>query len=191
MASAKQPKPFDPRKAALLDDPERERWLPSEVLLERLNVSPDARVLDFGTGTARYALKISHAHPSARIDAFDSQRNMVDIALQRVRESGLSNITVVGPDGPLEGWFDRILALNVLHEIDDSDLARIRDVLKPDGFALFIDWDAAIARDFGPPADHVYTIAEARRRLDGAGFETELLEEPRFPYHYVLRAYGR
>lgn len=192
MDSPKQPHPFDPRKAAALDDPERERWFPTDALLILLDVSTHALVLDYGTGTARYALKVAAKYPAARVSAFDFQAPMLQIARERVRDSNLQNIAVVGPAAAsLEGSFDRIMAINVLHEIEVADLHQIRDLLKPDGFALFIDWDASIPRDFGPPAHHAYTVDEARGRLRSTGFESRVIAEPRFPYHYVVRAHAR
>lgn len=90
--------------------------------------------------------------------------------------------------GSVRGSFDRIMALNILHEIDDADLRNIRRLLKPDGFVLFIDWNASIPRQFGPEANQVYTTAEAEDRLTPAGVATTGIEEARLPYHCVIRA---
>ncbi len=81
---------------------------------------------------------------------------------------------------------DRVLALNVLHELGDAALRSLRRLLKPRGMAVFIDWNAAAKRPVGPPADHVYNPAEARRRLVRLGFEVG--PERLFPYHYAFRA---
>ena len=79
-----------------------------------------------------------------------------------------------------------MLALNVLHELGDEALRSLRALLKPDGSALLIDWNAHVERPAGPPADHVYSPAEARARLEKLGFQIEL--DRLFPYHYAFRA---
>lgn len=187
--AARQPHPFDPRKAAALDDADRERWLPSDVVVELLDAPSKARILDFGTGTARYAIRIAQALPGAAVTAFDAQEAMLQLARRRVRESAVRNVHVAGPDdAALRSRFDRVLALNVLHEVDDEALKLIRISLKPDGVALFIDWDSSIKRDVGPPREHVYSVLEAQERLKHAQFDVSSTREPRLPYHYVVRA---
>jgi ubiquinone/menaquinone biosynthesis C-methylase UbiE len=187
MTTAKQPHPFDPRKAASLEDPQREQWFPSDALLRHLAIVPPMRILDYGAGTARYALLVAAAYPAAEVQAFDSQQEMLDLARRRVLEANVRNVLVCGPELPsAAGRFDRVLALNVLHEVEDDDLQQMRRILAPDGFVLFVDWNAAIARDFGPPADHVYTIAEARERLERLGFQARLIPDAAFPYHYIF-----
>jgi len=59
-------------------------------------------------------------------------------------------------------------------------------MLKPGGFALVIDWNADVDRPIGPPRDHVYSPAEAHRRLEVVGLRPR--DEKRLAYHYVLRA---
>jgi SAM-dependent methyltransferase len=186
----RQPKPFDPRKAALLDDPARERWLPSNAVVALLRPRGGERILDYGTGTARYAIALARRHPEAEVVAYDVSEEMLALARTRVRDAGLQNVAVAGPEsGELHPrWFDRILAMNVLHEIGMEDLRRLGTLLRIGGFALVIDWDATVARDVGPPAEHVYSPGEALERLREAGFTVETVAEPAFPYHYVVRA---
>lgn len=186
--SAKQPHPFDPQHAAKMDEPERERWFPSDAAVEHLDVPAQARVLDFGTGTGRYAIRIAREHPEAHVDAFDSQDGMLELARTRVQESGARNITLIGPRASFSAAYDRVALFNAFHEIDDAEVQRIHDLLAPGGFALVIDWDAAIARDVGPPPDHSYTPSEAESRLHAFGFTTESIEDARFPYHFIFIA---
>lgn len=186
--SAKQPHPFNPQHAAKMDDPDRERWFPTDAAVEQLHVLPQSRVLDFGTGTARYAIRIARDHPDAQVDAFDVQDGMLELARARVRESGLRNVTVTGPNATaLAGPYDRIALFNVFHEIDDRALGRALDLLPPGSFALIIDWNAAIPRDVGPPPEHSYTPADAEARLRSIGFTPERIADARFPYHFILR----
>jgi ubiquinone/menaquinone biosynthesis C-methylase UbiE len=190
MAGRKQPQPFNPERAALLDDPGRERWLPTARIVEMLDVHGAMHVLDYGTGTGRYALSIARMHPKASIVAFDIQQPMLDTVNERIAESGMRNISTAGPDpaAVIEEHFDRVLGVHLLHEIDDEHLTHIRQALKPGGALLVIDWDRDIRRDFGPPAEHVHTLDEAAARLRRAGFDTKILDSADFPYHFAIRA---
>lgn len=190
MTGRKQPHPFDAGRAALLDDPERERWLATARIVTMLDAHGAMRVLDYGTGTGRYALAIARSHPDASVVAFDIQQKMLNIVNDRIRESGLGNIQTAGPgsDALAGGAFDRVLGVHLLHEIDDEHVAHIHHTLKTSGFLLIIDWDRDAKRDFGPPPDHVHTLEEAMERLRRSGFTPEVVESPGFPYHFAIRA---
>jgi hypothetical protein len=86
----------------------------------------------------------------------------------------------------LRGLAHRVLAMNVLHELGDDALAALGSLLGPEGFVIFIDWNAEVDRPVGPPRDHVYGPREAVARLKDHGYSAEILEA--MPYHYVLRA---
>lgn len=190
MTGRKQPQPFDAERAPLLDDPERERWLPTGRIVALLDVHDAMRVLDYGTGTGRYALSIARSHPHARVVAFDIQQKMLDIVNDRITKSGLRNVRTagLGSDAVAGNTFDRALGVHLLHEIDDEHVAHIHNALKPGGSLLIIDWDRDAKRDFGPPPDHVHTLDEAVERLRRAGFTPEVLDSPDFPYHFAIRA---
>lgn len=190
MAGRKQPEPFNPERAALLDDPERERFLPTSRIVALLDVQDGMQVLDYGAGTGRYALSIARSHPGARVVAFDIAQKMLDIINQRIEQNGVHNVGTAGPapSAVAEQSFDRAIGVHLLHEIDDEHLQHIHQALKPGGSLLMIDWDRDVKRDFGPPPGHVHTQDEALERLRHAGFTAEVLETPDFPYHFAIRA---
>lgn len=190
MTGRRQPQPFDPERAALLDDPDRERWLSTSRVVQMMDVRSGMRVLDYGTGTGRYALSIARAYPQAHVTAFDIQQKMLDIVAKRIAESGMPNIDTAGPDPAAvpAAAFDRVLGVHMLHEVDDEHLEHIAQSLKPDGSLLMIDWDAEVQRDFGPPPDHVHTLDEAADRLRRTGYTVEVLDSPDFPYHFAIQA---
>lgn len=191
--SAKQNRPFNPSKADRLDDPEREKWLPTPALVELIGIPPLARVLDYGTGTARYAMAIAREHTDATVFAYDSQEAMLEIARGRVKDSALSNLRIAGPAFASlpAATFDRIIGINVLHEMDEQDVSALHPLLAKDGIVIFVDWDAAIDRPVGPPSKEVYRAAEACAWLGDRGFEARAVEQNFFPYHFVIRATAR
>ncbi len=182
---AKQPEIFHHERAARLDDPARETYSPTQRIVELLTVPTHARVLDFGAGTGRYALAVARAHPQATIVAYDVQPEFLAMIRERARDAGLHNVEAAER---YEGRFERILCINVLHEIGDADIVQMHHALAPGGSALVIDWNGAIERPVGPPNDHAHTPAEALARLRAAGFAAEEHPDPAFPYHFIIIA---
>ena len=183
---AKQPQRFDPARAARLDDPARFEYLPPVALLALLDLKEDATLVDFGAGTGAYAIEIARARPAVLVYALDENETMLAHLREKLASSDVSNVTPIEPSelGPLKGRVDRILALNVLHELGDASLAELGGLLARGGKALFVDWNADAERPHGPPREHVYGVAEARRRLRESGLvETGMST---FPYHYAF-----
>lgn len=185
---AKQPHRFDPARAAILDDTGRFEYVPPETLLAELDAPAGATVVDFGAGTGLYAIALAQRRPDLHIVALDEQAEMLEHTRGSVARAGTANVEVVDAVDAerLRGTADRVLALNVLHELGDAALADLRSLLTRDGVALFVDWNAEAERPMGPPRDHVYSPAEAARRLKAAGFQVEL--RPPLAYHYVIAA---
>lgn len=70
---AKQPHPFDPARAALLDDKSRFEYLPPSAIVALLDLDGIRTLLDFGTGTGMYAIEVARAR-SDRISALAARR---------------------------------------------------------------------------------------------------------------------
>ena len=185
---ARQPERFDPERASRLDDPARFEYLPPQEVVELLNVPADGRVLDFGTGTGSYAIELARLRPDVEVVALDEQPEMLGLLRAKPAAAELANLRPVLPEemSAYKGKVDRVMALNVLHELGDESLRTLRAMLGPGGVALFIDWNAEVERPAGPPADHVYSPAEGRQRLEQMGFN--IRGEKLFPYHYSILA---
>jgi SAM-dependent methyltransferase len=184
---ARQPERFDPARAALLDDPARFAYMPPAEILRLLDPPAGGTILDFGTGTGAYAIQIARARPDLKVIALDEQPEM--LARMRSRpEAALPNIELALPDRlpGLFGRVERVLALNVLHELGDDALRDLARLPAAEGFVLVIDWNSDVDRPVGPPRDHTYNQREAIARLENLGFAAEAL--PPAKYHYVIRA---
>jgi len=185
---AKQPERFDPGRAAQLDDPARFDYLPPVELFALLDAPKGGVVVDFGAGTGAYALKLAQARPDLEIFALDEQPQMLDLLNKKLSLTPAPNVRPILADGKslarLRGGADRILAVNVLHEVGDAPLRQMAESLKPGGSILFVDWNGAIERPVGPPRDHVLTPEEASRRIQALGME--VLTGRLFRYHYAM-----
>jgi len=115
-------------------------------------LSPESSVLEFGCGTGSTA--IIHAPKVKNIVAIDSSQMMVDIANQKLVETGLKNIEFKCAtlfDLPTENkCFDAVLGLNVLHLIDDyeASVRRACDLLKSGG--VFVTSTVCLSARFSP-----------------------------------------
>ncbi|MGA8185848.1 MAG: class I SAM-dependent methyltransferase [Terriglobia bacterium] len=186
---ARQPERFNPERASRLDDPTRFEYLPVREVAEALDVPAGGKLLDFGTGTGTYAIELARLRPDVEVIALDEQPEMLGLLRAKPAASELVNLKPALPEdmAHYKGKIDRVMALNVLHELGDEALRNLKALLAPGGAALFIDWNAAVERPAGPPADHVYSPAEGRRRLQQMGFA--IRGEKLFPYHYSILAY--
>lgn len=151
-------------------------------------LSPDSRVIEFGCGTGMTAL--IHAPHVGEIIATDISEAMLELARERVKESGyegqnlrfeLADIDTY--DGEA-GGFDAVLCLSLLHLVADRAhaLANARRLLKPGGYLISstaclgdrLAWFALIAplgRWLGfLPMVKVFGEARYLRELERAGF---------------------
>jgi SAM-dependent methyltransferase len=177
---------FDAARAARLDEPERFTYLPPATLVQFLDAPTGATVLDFGTGTGTYAIAFAQARPDCRVVGIDVQPEM--LALLRAKPDA-ARVRSGGPEllAELTGSIDRVLALNVLHELEEQHLRELFAALAPGARVAVVDWNADVERPSGPPAAHLYGPADASRHLAAFGFVLE--RELMLPYHYAL--YGR
>jgi len=183
---ARQPHRFDPARAAKLDDPARLEWVPPQEVLRLLDAPEAGLVVDFGAGTGMYAAALARLRPDLRVLALDEQQPMLERLAARAANEGLANLEPTAPDAleEVRGRVDRVLALNVLHELGDDALAALVALLRPDGAALVIDWNAAVERPAGPRREHVYAPSEARERLARVGVPTSA--DAAFPFHHAF-----
>lgn len=155
---------------------------------------PDMEVLEIGCGTGSTA--IAHAPYVRHIRATDISDRMIDIAKDKASAAGVENVTfetvsLEDLDAANES-VDAVLALSLLHLLEDRDasIARIHDMLCPDG--LFVSntvclgdnmrwfrFIAPLGRWLGVfPLLRVFTRKELERSFTSAGFEIEHAWQP-------------
>jgi SAM-dependent methyltransferase len=185
---ARQHRPFDPAKAARLDDPARFAYLPIDDVIALVGAPEGSTVVDYGTGTGAYALPFAHRRPDLRVIALDVQPEMLALLRAKPEFALLRNLEPVerAPQS-LYGEVARVFGINVLHELSDAALADIAALLGPGGSMVMVDWNAAVERPIGPPAERVYAPEEGRDRLIALGWH--VAEQHLFPYQYALIAH--
>lgn len=154
---------------------------------------PTDHVLELGCGTGSTALRLA---PSAgTYVASDIAPEMIAIANEKLAEASIANLRFAAgtaADAPHhEGGYDVVLALNLLHLVEDLDqaLAQIHALLRPNGLlvtktALIAEMNLAIRlaiplmRLIGKAPKNVRAFDEATfvDALKRAGFVIEAVE---------------
>ncbi len=189
----RDPKKFDPARAHVLDSPEREAYLPTAELMRLLELGEVERVIDYGAGTGRFAIAIAHElHAGGSVVAVDENEEMFErLSANAAGAEDVEATLIEANRVPLDdGWAQRIVALNLLHEVrGETALAEMRRLLAPGGFVLVVDWERGRDRDFGPPDDVLYSREEAEAELQAAGLRPDPVNAA-LPYHFAIKAWA-
>jgi len=170
---------FDPEGAERLEDQSRYAYLSVDELLALFGPEPGDVVADLGSGTGFYTDDV--ARHVERVYAVDLQPEMHD----HYREKGLPDnvelVTAEVGDLPFaDGELDAAFSTMTFHEFATPEaLAEVARVLGPGGRLGICDWTAAGAGERGPPVAERFDAAEARARLEAAGFVVDRTEDRR------------
>lgn len=98
-------------------------------MTERLNVHPDHRVLEIGTGSGYQAAVLSRL--AAEVITIERYRTLADAARVRLKTLGYDNVEVVVGDGlsgmPSRAPFDRVIVTAAAESIPDALVAQLAD----------------------------------------------------------------
>lgn len=158
--------------------------------LTRQRLASDMRVLEFGCGTGGTAL--THAPHVTHVHAIDVSSRMIEIAREKQAEAGIENVSFevsgIGAFKAPDATFDAILALNILHLVDDpaAIIAKSAKLLKPGGYfisstfaaqdqARWLKFIAPIAKALGkfPPVLKLFSLDQLNAWHSAAGLEIE------------------
>ena len=201
------PRDWDAREYDRVADPQT-RW--GSLVLDRLPLVGDERVLDAGCGTGRVTELLAARLPRGRIVALDGSVAMIEAARERLAPYGDRIEYVVADLGqplPIEGTVDAILSTATFHWVPDHDalFANLAAVIRPGGWLVAqcggVGNIASVKRVLATIGDgwigpaHYETPMATVRRLDAAGFvdiECWLHDEPtRFEPGEPLEAFLR
>lgn len=166
--------------------------LPNGRVADLLDLQGSETVVDYGAGSGVLSVPVAERLPDGVVHSIDESPEMLGHLEERLDGTDLRNVhphLIKSNRVDLrDGSVDRVLAVNLLHEVlGEGALAEMRRLLRPGGFLLVIDWRADIEREPGPPADVSLTPAEGHALLEEAGFEVSPATEE-FPYHFAFRA---
>jgi len=110
-------------------------------ICQRLNLRPDDHLVEIGTGWGGLAIHAAR-HYGCRVTTTTISQEQHDFARSAIRAAGLSDRIDLRLDDyrDLEGRFDKLVSIEMIeavgHDYLDTYLARIDQLIKPDGLAL-------------------------------------------------------
>lgn len=120
------------------------------LLVAQAGLQPGQRVLDVGCGTATLTILIKQACADAEVIGLDGDSNVLSIAAQKIRDSGLDIQLREGIawDAPFEAaTFDRVVSSLVFHHLATDEkrrtLTKLRELLRAGGELHVADWGKA------------------------------------------------
>lgn len=157
------------------DGAERDEWQKPDKVVESFNLPDDAVVVEVGSGTGYFAVRLAPLLKNGKVICFDQSSQMTSYLENRAKELGLTNVDArtTEPDGSLKlkEEADLIFSVDVYHHMKDriAYFSKIAEYLKPDGAIVVIDrTDEKIE---GQPMGHRVPKEEIKKEMKEAGFE--------------------
>jgi putative heme-binding domain-containing protein len=150
-----------------------------EMLVDSLQISPGATVVDLGAGAGYFTWRLAQrVGLRGKVIAVDIQQKMLDLVTLEVKNRGFTNVAVVlgterDPELPAAA-VDLVLIANVYHEFSEPEamMAAVRRCLKPHGRVVVIEYAEENTDD---PVAGLYTMTlpEIRSEIEAAGFQLD------------------
>ncbi len=157
------------------DGADRDEWQKPGKVIESFNLSDDSVVVEVGSGTGYFAVRLAPLLKNGKVICFDQSSRMTSYLENRAKELGLINVDArsTEPDGSftLEEKANLIFSVDVYHHMKDrvAYFSKIAEYLKPDGIIVVIDrTDEKVE---GQPTGHRVPKEEIKKEMKEAGFE--------------------
>ncbi len=166
------------RGAGWLERASRVREELPDVLVDHLQLHPDAEVADIGAGTGYFTFRISRLVPQGRVFAVDIQPEMLAIVEKRMARRGIDNVVPIlgsidDPKLSAQG-VDVVLLVDTYHEFSHPfEMMRgIYRGLRPGGRVFLVEYRG---EDQALPIKplHKMTQAQAKREMAAVGLVWE------------------
>lgn len=189
---------FDPRRAHVLDHPERLVWFPPPTIARLLRLGPGSRCLDLGCGTGFFAIPFA-ARVGRRglVWALDTSTPILARFRRKLRGRIPRQLKLVRvrEEDPLpldDRSVTTALLANVYHHLADPPrtLGEVHRVLRPHGRCMVLEWRPIRRKrpdQPGPPPHRRVPPRVVARTLATAGFH-RIRTSRMGPHHYVVLA---
>lgn len=164
---------FNPHNLEKLNNPERTKIFPAEIVAKKIGLEDPKVIIDIGAGTGFFSIQFAKIFPSATIYACDISDLMVEWMNNNL--SMYPNVVPIKMEDskvPLEDEIsDFLFMVNLHHELDypDKTLAECFRLLKTGGKIAISDWEKEES-EHGPALEFRKDPEEVRQQLESAGF---------------------
>ncbi len=148
-------------------------------IIEEFGLELGMKVADLGSGSGFYSMEAARAVGSqGKVYAVDVQQDLLSKLKENASSEGLECIEIVWGDAEKiggtrlkESFVDRVLATNILFQVDDKDAlaTEVWRILKPGGKLLVVDWTDSFG-GLGPQSSQVFPADEAKKLFSGKNF---------------------
>lgn len=175
-------KVFPADRAPSLLNPLRRLIQPPRRTVARLDLDPDAAVLEIGPGPGYFSIELARSVPHGDVVLVDLQHEMLRMARERLHEA--ANVRYANADASAlpfrDGVFDAVLVVAVLGEIPDANrcVAELSRVVRTGAMVLFAE--TRRDSDFVP-------IEQLKDLVAPHGFDLVRRRGPRWEYTAAFR----
>jgi cyclopropane fatty-acyl-phospholipid synthase-like methyltransferase len=168
----------------------RDEWQKPDEVTQSFNLTDDAVVVEVGSGTGYFAVRLAPYLKNGKIICFDQSAQMVSYLANRVQELGFSNVDTrtTETDGSLklEEKVDLIFSVDVYHHLHDriAYFSEIAKHLKQGGIIAVID--RTEERVDGQPSGHRVAAKKVVEEMKEAGFDLVHNFDFLLPIQYYL-----
>lgn len=181
---------FNPEKAELLIDPNREKLVSPTKMAEILNIQQDDIIADLGAGNGFFAIPFAKI-TKQKLIAVDIEPLMLEKLKERAENEGIDNIDYIVSS--LENIelkhesVDKVITALVLHEVKDLKqvLSHIFNILKNNGRALIIEWEK-VESESGPPLHERISSEDMFKAVSNFSFTPSIQKINDFQYGVLL-----
>jgi cyclopropane fatty-acyl-phospholipid synthase-like methyltransferase len=157
------------------DGEDRDTWQKPNEVIASFNLSGDAVVVDLGSGTGYFSVRIAPHLTNGKVICFDQSSQMTAYLTKRATEMGIANIDARMTDQNgnvyLEEKVDLIFSVDVYHHLQHRTqyFSRIAQYLKQGGVVAVIDRTEEKVE--GQPIGHRVPKEQIKEEMQKAGFE--------------------
>jgi ubiquinone/menaquinone biosynthesis C-methylase UbiE len=138
--------PFPYQAAFMINNPIRRALLKPARIVDKLGLAGSEHVLELGPGPGFFSVEIARRLTDGRLELFDIQPEMLEMARRQLERAGLSDVGFTAgqaSDGlPFpDNTFDVAFLAAVIGEVPDQQacLRSLGQVLKPGGRLVFVE----------------------------------------------------
>jgi ubiquinone/menaquinone biosynthesis C-methylase UbiE len=138
--------PFPYQAAFMINNPVRRALLKPTRIVDKLGLAGSEHVLELGPGPGFFSVEIARRLTEGRLELFDIQPEMLEMARRQLERAGLSDVGFTAgqaSDGlPFpDNTFDVAFLAAVIGEVPDQQacLRSLGQVLKPGGRLVFVE----------------------------------------------------
>ncbi len=184
-------KKFDPKKLNKLNDPNRIRDIPPEIIFSFIDPNNIKFALDIGAGTGFFAKEFSSYLKDTYIIALDISMELLLWTKQHVCHFNKRIIPVKMDEYHIpvkNSSVDLVYMITLHHELADpiKILMEAKRVSKPNGRLLIIDWKKGYNLE-GPPQHLKYEVQDVILQLKKVGYK-KIKEVIDLPKHFMIVA---